>query len=247
MSRRFLSAAWRHLVMLNYEIDAAILQPLIPPGTELDPFNGKHFVSMVGFLFLQTRFLGVPIPFHRNFEEVNLRFYVRHQASDGWRRGVVFVKEIVPRFVIAAVARWVYNENYVNCPMDSQVHLPDPGRSFPGFVEYGWTSRSRRNLVGAEFDGTPAYPKPGSEEEFITEHYWGYVPQRDGSSLEYRVEHPPWRVWRASRSWFDCDVKGFYGEQYNPALSQPPTSAFVAEGSEVTVFRGEGIARQSKT
>ena len=143
MGRRFLSAAWRNLVMLNYEIDPTVLRPLIPKGTELDPWNGRYFVSVVGFLFLQTRVLGVPIPFHRNFEEVNLRFYVRRQARDGWRRGVVFVKEIVPRIAIAAVARWIYNENYVACPMSSSVRLPDEARGTPGWAEYRWTNRGR--------------------------------------------------------------------------------------------------------
>lgn len=242
MSRRFLSAAWRNLVMLNYEIDPMVLRPLIPKGTELDPWNGKHFVSVVGFLFLQTRLLGIPIPFHRNFEEVNLRFYVRRQAVDGWRRGVVFVKEVVPRIALAAVARWVYNENYVACPMSSRVQIPEPEGSTSGSVEYSWTSQSHRNYVGAKFDGTPVYPLPNSKEEFITEHYWGYVPQRDGSTVEYRVEHPQWRVWRASSARLDCDVKEFYGQQYEEALSRPPCSAFVAEGSDVAVLRGEGIS-----
>ncbi len=228
--------------MLNYEIDPSVLRPLVPKGTELDPWDGRHFVSVVGFLFLRTRVLGVPIPFHRNFEEVNLRFYVRRRADDGWRRGVAFIKEVVPRLAIAAVARWLYNENYVACRMGSAVCLPDEGRGTPGAVEYSWTSASRRNSVEAAFHGTPACPGPGSEEEYITEHYWGYVPQRDGSSLEYRVEHPPWRVWRASSGKLDCDVKGFYGEPYAEALSQPPSSAFVAEGSDVAVFRGERLS-----
>jgi uncharacterized protein YqjF (DUF2071 family) len=229
--------------MLNYEIDPSVLQPLVPKGTKLDPWNDSHFVSVVGFQFLHTRVLGIPVPFHRNFEEINLRFYVRRRAGDGWRRGVVFVKEVVPRVAIAAVARWVYNENYVACPMNSRVRLPDEARGMPGSVEYSWTSRSRSNSVAAEFHGTPAYPAPGSEEEFITEHYWGYVPQRDGSSLEYRVEHPQWRVWSDARGKLDCDVKGFYGEQYHEALSQAPSSVFVAEGSEVSVFRGDSIPR----
>jgi uncharacterized protein YqjF (DUF2071 family) len=243
MTRRFLSAAWRNLVMLNYEIDPVVLRPLVPKGTELDPWHGKHFASVVGFLFLRTRVLGVPVPLHRNFEEVNLRFYVRRRADDGWRRGVVFVKEVVPRFAIAAVARWVYNENYVDCPMSSQVRLPDERASAPGSVEYRWAGGSRWNAVRAEFQGAPALPASGSEEEFITEHYWGYVPQRDGSSLEYRVEHPQWRVWRASAAELDCDVKGFYGEAYCEALSRSPHSAFVAEGSDVAVLKGEGIPR----
>src|SRR5260370_27968444 len=122
--RPFLSAEWRNLVMLNYEVDPTVLQPLVPKGTELDVWDGHSFLSLVGFLFLRTRVFGVPIPFHRNFEEVNLRFYVRRKTGEGWRRGVVFVKEFVPRTAIALVARRLYNENYVACPMSSHAHLP---------------------------------------------------------------------------------------------------------------------------
>jgi uncharacterized protein YqjF (DUF2071 family) len=227
--------------MLNYEIDPAVLRPLVPRGTELDPWEGRAFVSVVGFLFLRTHVLGIPVPFHRNFEEVNLRFYVRRRLADGWRRGVVFVKEVVPRWAIAAVARRLYNENYVACPMHSAVRLPDLAAGTGGLVEYGWTSQGRVNTVRAEFAGMPDPLKPGSLEEFITEHYWGYVVQRDGSALEYEVVHPPWRVWHATAAALDCDVAGFYGGQYEEALSRPPASAFVAEGSAVKVHKGAGI------
>src|SRR5262245_66643536 len=128
MNRRFLTAEWRYLVMQNYQIDPVALRPLAPAGTELDFWNGTTFVSLVGFRFLRTRLLGIPVPFHCNFEEVNLRFYVRRHVGAEWRRGVVFVKEVVPKWTIAAVARWLYNENYVASPMDSQVGLPDPSR-----------------------------------------------------------------------------------------------------------------------
>jgi uncharacterized protein YqjF (DUF2071 family) len=238
MSRPFLTAAWRNLVMLNYEIDPGRLGPLVPRGTELDLWGGRCYVSVVGFHFLNTRVLGLPIPFHRNFQEVNLRFYVRRQAGDGRRRGVVFVKEVVPRAAIAAVARWVYNERYVACRMASEVRLPDAARGTPGLVAYTWAGASGNNCVRAEITGGPELPAAGSEEEFITEHYWGYVAQRDGSTVEYHVEHRPWRVWRATTSQLECDVCGFYGEPYREALGGQPRSAFVAEGSPVTVSAG---------
>jgi uncharacterized protein YqjF (DUF2071 family) len=238
MGRQFLSAAWRHLVMLNWEIAPAVLRPLVPKGTELDFHDGRCFVSVVGFLFLDTRVLGLPIPFHRNFEEVNLRFYVRHSAGDGPRRGVVFIKEVVPRAAIAFVARRLYNERYVACPMASEVRLPDPARGTPGRVAYRWGTGAGRHSVWAEVEGVPGLPAPGSEEEFITEHYWGYVAQGDGLTLEYHVEHPPWRVWRATAAGLECDVPAFYGESYVEALGRPPRSAFVAEGSAVKVFQG---------
>jgi uncharacterized protein YqjF (DUF2071 family) len=243
--KRFLTAEWRYLAMLNYEIDPDVLRPLVPEGTELDAWNGTTFVSLVGFRFLRTRLLGLPVPFHRNFEEVNLRFYVRRRVGGEWRRGVVFVKEVVPQWAIAAVARWVYNENYVACPMDSQVQLPDPARGLGGFVEYGWGRHPGRNALRVDFAGSPSYPVAGSHEEFIAEHYWGYVVQRRGTVLEYEVQHPPWRVWRATTARLECDVASCYGRPFGAALGQEPSSAFVAEGSAVTVFRGVPLPKQA--
>jgi uncharacterized protein len=241
MSRPFLTAQWRSLVMLNYEIDPVVLRPLVPRGAELDTWNGKHFVSLVGFLMLDTCVLGVPVPLHQNFEEVNLRFYVRHRGKEGWRRGVVFVKEVVPRLAIATMARWLYNENYVACPMSSSVQLPDPARGTTGSITYRWHGPARMNEVTAAMAGIPGIPASGSEEEFITEHYWGYVRQRDGGTVEYRVAHPPWRVWQATTASFDCDVAGFYGRQFVTAMNQKPHSAFVAEGSAIVVYQGQRL------
>jgi uncharacterized protein YqjF (DUF2071 family) len=241
MPRRFLSAVWRNLVMLNYEIEPDILRPLVPQGVELDSWKGKYFVSLVGFQFLDTRVLGMPIPFHRNFEEVNLRYYVRRRVEKGWRRGVVFVKEVVPRWAIAAVARWLYNENYVACAMSSAVQFPDGNNGMEGSVIYRWGETDNWNAIHARFQGEPCPASPDSEEEFITEHYYGYVAQRDGSTVEYKVEHPRWRVWKATEARLECAVASFYGERFQKALGGPVSSAFVADGSEVSVYQGERI------
>src|ERR1700694_5344735 len=97
MSRNeiFLRAEWRNLAMLNYEVEPALLARFVPNGTELDRWNGKVFVSLVGFCFLKTEICRISIPFHRNFDEVNLRFYVRRREGNEIRRGVVFIREIV--------------------------------------------------------------------------------------------------------------------------------------------------------
>jgi uncharacterized protein YqjF (DUF2071 family) len=240
-TKEFLTAEWRALAMLNYEIDPAILQPLVPRGTELDQWQGKTFVSEVGFLFLNTRVAGMAIPFHRNFEEINLRFYVRRKAEDGWRRGVVFVKEIVPRLAIAAVARVVYNENYVARRMWHGTDLGTDSFTKSGLVEYGWlekTGNQRRNFLRVRVTGKPQPLVAGSEEEFITEHYWGYARQRDGGTVEYQVEHPSWNVWQVSEAEFKCDVARVYGESFAEALRAQPSSAFVADGSPIIVRKG---------
>jgi uncharacterized protein YqjF (DUF2071 family) len=179
----FLTAEWRHLAMVNFEVPPDLLQSRVPTGTELDFWNGKTFVSLVGFLFLKTRVLGIPIPFHRKFEEVNLRFYVRRRIADGWRRGVVFIKEIVPRRAIAWTAWTFYNENYIALPMSHQ--LAKKGNDVLT-VSYGWKVGERENRLTLATRG-PAQPlPPNSKAEFIAEHYWGYSRQRDGSTVLVR-------------------------------------------------------------
>lgn len=237
-TKEFLTAEWRNLAMINYEIDPAILQPLVPRGTELDSWHGKTFVSEVGFMFLNTRVAGMAIPFHRNFEEINLRFYVRRKAEDGWRRGVVFVKEIVPRLAIASVARIVYNENYVARRMWHGTDLSEASFTKTGVVEYGWMEKTGRNFLRVRATGKAEPLIAGSEEEFITEHYWGYAAQRDGGTVEYQVEHPSWNVWQVSEAEFDCDIERVYGARFVEAMSIKPSSAFIADGSPIIVRKG---------
>ncbi len=227
--------------MLNFEVPAGVLAELVPAGTELDLWQGRALVSVVGFRFLDTRVLGVPIPLHRDFDEVNLRFYVRRQGPEGWRRGVVFVKEIVPRRAIAWVARTVYNENYVALPMAHEVRLP--GAQEPvGSVAYSWGGGDTWTRLAAVVAGEPTLPAAGSEPEFIAEHYWGYARQRDGGTVEYQVEHPPWAVWMASQPVLEGPLATHYGAGFASFLRAPPVSAFVAVGSPVVVRRGRRLA-----
>jgi len=237
----FLTAEWKHLAMLNFEIEPSVPRPHVPSGTELDSWNGKTFVSVVGFMFLKTRVLGLPIPFHQNFEEVNLRFYVRFKSSEGWRRGVVFIKELVPRRAIATVARVVYNENYEALPMRHALDLEGGTIKKDGAVEYGWRYRGEWNHLRVQTAGEAQTLIAGSEEEFITQHHWGYAAQKDGGCVEYQVEHPSWRVWQVSERSLHCDVAALYGEKYVEALGGKASSAFLAEGSPIIVRKGYRI------
>ena len=237
----FLTASWTHLAMLNYEIDPGILAPHLPAGTELDRFHGRTYASMVGFLYAGTRVWGAAIPLHRSFAEVNLRFYVRRLGPEGWRRGVVFIKEIVPRRAVAFVARVLYDENFVALPMRHAITPREGDEETPGRVEYRWRFAGQWERLAVETARPAAPAPPDSEAEFITEHYWGYTARRDGTTSEYRVEHPPWRVWQVSRAEFVCDVARFYGPQFAGPLAAAPTSAFLAEGSPVKVYRGQRL------
>lgn len=229
---RFLTAEWRSLVMLNYQVEPSLLLALVPRGTVLDQFAGKTYVSAVGFMFLRSKVLGIPVPFHRNFEELNLRFYVRRPHPDGDRRGVVFLRELVPRRAIAWVARTFYNEQYLAVPMAHRLALSPDG----GSAEYRYHSTRSWHSLALETRGAAQKAVDGSLEQFITEHYWGYVSQRDGSTLEYQVEHPSWNIFQAGRASFDCSPET-YGARFADALVTP-SSAFLADGSPIVVHRG---------
>ncbi|HET7106501.1 MAG TPA: DUF2071 domain-containing protein [Candidatus Acidoferrum sp.] len=234
----FLSAEWRDLLMLNYEVDPAVLQKYAPTGTELDSFAGKTFVSLVGFRFCRTKLLGtIPIPFHSEFEEINLRFYVKRHEVGEIRRGVVFIAEIVPKRAIAYSARLFYNENYVRRPMAHRVHANESKME----VEYSWRSANQICKLQAQANGTSSLPSEGSLEQFITEHYWGYSRQRDGGTMEYHVSHIPWKVWNATHADFSGNASDLYGEALSRLLTKTPASAFIADGSPVQVFRGRNL------
>ncbi len=234
----FLSAEWRDLVMLNYEVDSRSLDKYVPPGTVLDSFLGKTYVSLVGFRFCRTKLFGsLAVPLHSNFDEVNLRFYVRRKEGEENRRGVVFIAEIVPKQAIATMARLIYGENYVCLPMKHHICTDESKKT----VEYQWQVKNQWCHLAAQAIGPPALPGDGSLEQFITEHYWGYSTQRRGGSLEYHVSHAPWQVWVSTTAGFEGDASGLYGVELGRVLQGHPSSAFIADGSPVTVFKGRKL------
>jgi uncharacterized protein YqjF (DUF2071 family) len=232
-SRRFLTAEWRWLVMLNYEVDPKLVAPFVPAGTELDFHFDRTYLSVVGFQFWNTKIFGIPVPWHRNFEEVNLRLYVKRQVDDELRRGVVFIKELAPKRAVVTIANTLYNENYEWRQMRHVVEIDQPAPS----VHYEWRVGQQWNGVRAEATGESSPLVPQSLEEFIAEHYWGYTALRDGRTTEYRVDHPPWKVWQVSNARLDCDIAAVYGDPLVPILEAPPDSAFIADGSEIAVYR----------
>ena len=235
MPRTFLTAVWRKLIMAQYPVDPATLAPWLPRGVELDLFRGQCYVSLVGFLFDQVRVRGVAIPFHTRFEEVNLRFYVRRTEADGTRkRGVVFLREFVPRAAITLIARSIYEEPYATLPM--RHHIVYGPNSVA--VEYGWRHRGAWSCLAVEADPAAQPIAAGSEEEFITEHYWGYTKRTRGNTSEYGVEHPRWPVYPVRSHTIEADFAALYGPAFASLNAAAPASVLLAEGSAVSVLEG---------
>jgi uncharacterized protein YqjF (DUF2071 family) len=229
----FLQAEWRKLAIANYAVDKRILAPYLPYKTEIDLWNGICYVSLVGFMFQNTRVRGFRIPYHIDFEEVNLRFYVRHKSNGEWKRGVVFIKEIVSKPAITFLANKVYKEKYETMPLK---HVWDQSEE-ETIVEYKWKKRqwhsfkvvasNRSNLIDS-----------GSEEEFITEHYWGYTKITDNKTSEYGVEHPRWETYPIKQYSIDVNFEAVYGREFGFLKNETPKSVFLAEGSEISVKTG---------
>ena len=233
----FLTARWEKLIMANYIIDPKVLERYVPIGTEIDFWQGNTYVSLVGFMFLNTKVKGIPIPFHQNFEEVNLRFYVRFKEEGEWKRGVVFVKEIVPKFAIAFVANTLYGENYISVPMKhSWQELPEGLET-----SYSWKFKGEWNQIKVITEKTTQSITAGSEAEFITEHYWGYTKISKQKTGEYQVEHPKWKVYPVKNHDIQCNVDQLYGAEFAPFMQGAPSSIFMADGSDIIVREGRKL------
>lgn len=234
--KTFLTAEWRKLAMANYAVDKNILKKYLPYGTEIDLYDDTCYVSLVGFMFLNTKVKGIKVPFHSNFEEVNLRFYVRYKDNGEWKRGVVFIKEIVPRPFLALFANVIYNEHYKALPMKHSWVVNEELLT----VEYKWKKGNWNSFqVMAEKNSKPMAEH--SEEEFITEHYWGYTRINESATSEYKVEHVRWNVYDILEYTITVDFGNIYGKEFNFLSTEKPKSVFLAEGSEIIVMEGKRI------
>ncbi len=242
MSTTFLNAEWRKLVMVNYEIDPSILQPYLPHKTEIDLWQDKCFVSLVGFMFNNTKLLGIKVPFHINFEEVNLRFYVKYLENGLWKRGVVFIKEIVPKPALTFIANKIYKEHYETMPMRHKIENTKEQIS----VSYSWQCKSDWNTISVSTINTPLAIIDGSKEGFITEHYWGYTKLSATQTSEYEVQHPKWHIYQTLDYAIDVDFRKVYGEKFDFLSTTIPDSVFLAEGSEITVIAAKKYKKTKK-
>lgn len=227
----FLTAHWKNLALINYEVDAKILDKYVPMGTEIDLWNNKCYVSLVGFMFNDTKLLGLKIPFHTNFEEINLRFYVKRLENGEWKRGVVFIKEIVPKKAITFIANTFYQEHYQTNNMRHAVAENSYSRTF----SYQWQNDNQWNSIQLETKLDLSVIGLNSEAEFITEHYFGYTKYDQNTTFEYEVTHPRWEQFEIINYKIEVDFENNYGKDFIFLNETKPISVFLAKGSKITV------------
>jgi uncharacterized protein YqjF (DUF2071 family) len=238
MAGKFLEAEWRKLVIFNFEVEPSILHKYLPAGVELDDYNGKYFLSLVGFKFLNTKVWGIKWPGHKNFLEVNLRFYVKRSVNGELRRGVVFIREIVTKRLITFIANSLYNENYKSMGLEDEIRKLGDEQS----VKYAILKKGQ-HIFGVQAETNAWAFKQGSIEEFITEHYWGYAAINHNKSNEYRVDHPVWSCYPVKYFFLKIDFGEIYGEEFKFLNKAKPHSVLLAEGSEVSVFKAQTLKK----
>lgn len=227
----FLKAKWQNIIMANYTVPESLLLPYLPKGIELDLFENKAYISLVGFLFKKTKLFNIPIPYFGTFEEVNLRFYVKRKEGNELKRGVVFINETVPYKVVAYLANKLYNESYSTVKTRHKFEFKNELKK----IEYQWQLNNKWNRIYAEAKNVAKSMVPGSLEEFIYEHYYGYAKVNQQETEEYKIYHPSWKVNTILQSDIICDFKSMYGNSFEYLNEQIPKSIFIAEGSAIEI------------
>lgn len=240
MAKPFLTAHWQHLALVTYAVPVGVLEPYLTADLEADACEQLQdettsepvaYVSLVAFDFMQTKVMGVKWPGFVNFPEVNLRAYVREKGGEK-RRGVTFVRELVPSRMVAWIARLTYNEPYAAAKMSSEVR-EEAGRLH---VQHGWTLQGQSYRLDVEADAQPKPHVPDSVEQFFKEHRWGFGRDRRGGTLTYEVRHPVWRTFDIKAYTVDVDFAALYGEPWGFLSEATPVHVMLAEGSDVAVY-----------
>ena len=227
----FLKANWEHIIMANYEINPEILIPFLPKGVSLDLFEGKAYVSLVGFMFKNTKIFHLPIPWLGTFEEINLRFYVKRQEGNHIKRGVVFINETIPYKLVAWMANKLYKEHYTVVPTKHAFSKMGQNQQ----LKFEWLLNKKWNSILVETETQAQAMEPDSFEEFIYEHYYGYTKVSEDLTEEYRLQHPSWDVYKVNNYNINCHFSEMYGDVFSELDDTQPTAVFVAKGSSVKV------------
>lgn len=228
----FLTAEWRNLINITYKTDVNVLKPFLPEGLEPDTKDKSAFISLVAFQFLETKVKGIRIPFHVNFPEINLRFYVRNKNS----RGVVFIKEFVPKFMVSLIANKLYNEPYSTADIEAKIY-----KNSSISAEYKLKLKNSEYFIRLTAENNPFTPGESSSEHFFKEHSSGFGIDHSGNTMAYEVEHPVWKIYPVTDHSHNFDFVKIYGKSFSFLNEEKPCNVLFAEGSGVKVFGAEKL------
>ena len=187
---------WEHLLFLHWEVPAATIAPLLPPGMEVDLFEGRAYVGLVPFTMTGVRPRGLPsVPGLSSFHETNVRTYVR--TPEGVP-GVWFFSLDAAGLVASALGRFWFHLPYFYARMSLDAVARPAGGWMLRYASSRIYPRSptASAQICAEVTGPVVPAVPGSLEFFLAERYLLYTLGRTASGaagppalLRGRVHH----------------------------------------------------------
>lgn len=235
----FLKAQWKELTLVNFALEPDFLINILPVGLDPDLLHGKAYASLVAFDFESIRVGGIPWPGYTQFPELNLRVYVR--CSEAGRRGVFFIRELIPGKIPTAIARVAYNEPYSACPLTRSHQALVNGAQVQ---RTDWIWKGAPNYLEVEVGPETMMPATDEDANWFKEQEWGFGHSRLGELLRYHVTHPRWMVRKVHRCDYEVDWLGLYGPIWARQLEgAEPDSLMHCIGSEIAVYPPRSIDR----
>jgi uncharacterized protein YqjF (DUF2071 family) len=216
VDRPVVRVSWRSLTFLHWAYDPDVVQPLLPPGLEVDTWDGKAWVAITPFVMTGFRLPFMPpLPVVSTFPETNVRTYAR--GPDG-QDGLVFLSlevDSLPTFVGARATYWV---PYQWARM--QVDEGEPVR---------YVSRRRNGDVGHDIVVRPG-ERYGDGELGEFDHWltgrWRAFTRIGGKLAVVAVQHERWPLLRVDVDKLDENLLGACGL---PAPSGDPVAHFATQ------------------
>ncbi|PNY82817.1 DUF2071 domain-containing protein [Deinococcus koreensis] len=186
---------WRDLCFMHWPVDARHLAATLPPGLELDTFQGQAWLGVVPFRMsgVAPRFLP-DVPGVSDFPELNLRTYVRPSRQQDGEGGVWFYSLDAAQPLAVRLARTLFHLPY----FDARMWVSHAA----GVTRYA-SLRTHRHAPGGRFAGAyravgaPLAAPEGSLEHWLTHRLYLYSADASGRLYRGRIHHEAWPLRRA--------------------------------------------------
>ena len=235
-TKPLMKAVYSDLVAVNFQIDAKILRPLVPPGLELDFYHGETFISLIAMMIKNVKIWGLPFSLVPSCPELSLRFYVQRKDGDQVEKGACLIKD----YISGSTAAWFLESQFKSefAKMKIKSVSSGFGENIIPEVEYQWKVDDHWNKLRVRARSKiKRGPNPlDTKVGFILDHN-NYFSTFEGKTVAYRVERPKWEIWDAAQANFTCDVSQLFGKEFVKPLAKRPASVFVAGGSAVTIYK----------
>jgi uncharacterized protein YqjF (DUF2071 family) len=200
---------WHDLLFAHWPVDADQLLGYIPPGLELDTFDGTAWLGVVPFRMSGVRPRNLPaVPWLSAFPELNLRTYVKRRPPAPPQPGVVFYSLDAANPLAVSIARRFYHLPYYRASMQ----LVDDGNT----IRY----RSQRTHSGAspaafvaDYAPTGGIYTASSDtlDQWLTERYCLYTTDARGRLNQAQIHHIPWPLQTAECELYENTVAAAAG------------------------------------